>query len=313
MSIYKAKLSIKLDEENFLIWRLLVEPVIKGHRLHKFLTDSLMSPNAGSVNGDWDETDQILFSWILSTLSESMLRRVIGCKTSKQLWDELHDFFKTRARAKVGRYRSELGSITKKSTESVSEYLLRIKILIDSLDFAERPVNLQEHIDAILEGLPKEYEPSVKCINARSVITPCTVQEIEYMLLVCEAWIEEKSKVQNNKSDEFDLQSPLSYNGDNILGPPPPIPLQSSMNSFLQRLQHINPSNSAAVSTRFLPPAWTSPPTLSGFHAPMNMRPPITMPPHPQPPLPPLSPSNSTASAIPNQTTDLSFYAPPPQ
>ncbi|WJX52226.1 hypothetical protein P8452_38359 [Trifolium repens] len=29
MSIYKAEVSVKLDEENFLIWRLLVEPVIK--------------------------------------------------------------------------------------------------------------------------------------------------------------------------------------------------------------------------------------------------------------------------------------------
>jgi len=83
ISIYKAKLSIKLDEENFLIWRLLVAHVIKGHMLHKFLTNSVISPNAGSVNSDWDETDQILFSWMLSTLSEPMLRRVIGCKTSK--------------------------------------------------------------------------------------------------------------------------------------------------------------------------------------------------------------------------------------
>jgi len=85
------------------------------------------------------------------------------------------------------------------------------------------------------------------------------------------------------------------------------------MNSFLQRLQHINPSNSAAVSTRFLSPAWTSRPTFSSFHAPMTMNPHPQPPQYPHPPLPPLPPSNSTASAIPNQTTDHSFYAPPPQ
>ncbi|MCI03005.1 retrovirus-related Pol polyprotein from transposon TNT 1-94 [Trifolium medium] len=101
-SIYKAKVSVKLDaeKENFLIWRQLVEPVIKSHRLHMFLTRSAIRRNAGSSNNDFEEKDQILFSWILSTLSESMLARVIGCTNSKQLWEKLHNFFKNRARAK---------------------------------------------------------------------------------------------------------------------------------------------------------------------------------------------------------------------
>ncbi|PNX77848.1 retrovirus-related Pol polyprotein from transposon TNT 1-94, partial [Trifolium pratense] len=102
-SIYKAKVFVKLDEknDNFLIWRQLVEPVIEGHRLHMFLTRSAIRRNAGSSNNDFEEKDQILFSWILSTLSESMLARVIGCTNSKQLWEKLHNFFKNRARAKV--------------------------------------------------------------------------------------------------------------------------------------------------------------------------------------------------------------------
>jgi hypothetical protein len=57
MSIYKAKVSVKLDEkkENFLVWRLLVESVIKGHRLHMFLTDSAIGYNAGSNNDGFDQ------------------------------------------------------------------------------------------------------------------------------------------------------------------------------------------------------------------------------------------------------------------
>ncbi|PNX81100.1 retrovirus-related Pol polyprotein from transposon TNT 1-94, partial [Trifolium pratense] len=129
ISIYKAKVSVKLDEkkENFLIWRQLVEPVIKGHRLHMFLTHSAINRNAGSSNNDFEEKDQILFSWILSTLSESMLAQVIGCTNSKQLWEKLHNFFKNRARAKVRQYQSELKNIKKKDTELILDYLHRIK------------------------------------------------------------------------------------------------------------------------------------------------------------------------------------------
>jgi histone deacetylase 1/2 len=303
VSIYKAKVSVKLDEEkdNFLIWRQLVEPVIKSHRLHMFLTRSAIRRNAGASNNDFDEKDQILFSWILSTLSESMLARVIGCANSKQLWEKLHNFFKNRARAKVTRYQSELKNIKKKDTESILEYLLRIKILIDYLDFAERPVNLQEHIDAILEGLPEteEYEPFVTLINDRSQSVPCTVQQIEFMLLLHEIRIEVKKVQINNESDEYARQSQLTFNRDIVSGPQP-----------------INPSSAAAAASniQYSPPVWTSPHTHSSFHVPMNMRPPMTMSHEPQNYRPIAAMALNYASAmanITNQTTDLSLYAPP--
>ncbi|PNX95245.1 retrovirus-related Pol polyprotein from transposon TNT 1-94 [Trifolium pratense] len=315
MSIIKAKVSVKLDEEkeNFLIWRLLVEPVIKGHRLHMFLTDSAIGHNAGSNNDGFNEKDQILLSWILSTLSESILKRVIGCNNSKQLWETLHNFFKNRARAKARQYASELNNIMKKETESISEYLLRIKVLIDSLDFAGRSVNLQEHANVILGGLPKEYDAAVALINSELLSAAAfSVDDIEYILLA----IEKKNKVQNNKeSDESNRQSQLSLNGG-IFSGQQPIPQLPSANSFLQQyLPNVAASASAAASnSQYSPPVWTSPQTLSSYHAAlMNMMPPnpMTMSPHsPQPQLPqyPLPPSYSSALPFPNQTTELGLY-----
>ncbi|GAU45095.1 hypothetical protein TSUD_85810 [Trifolium subterraneum] len=193
MSIYKAKVSVKLDEENFLLWRLLVEPVIKG-----------------------------------------------------QL------------------------------------------------------VNLQEHVDVILGGLPEEYNVAVKLINNKSPSTaPYAVDKIEYILLAREVWIDEKKKVQNNnESDESDCQS-LSGNIYSGQQPIPPLP---STNSFLKQY----PPNAAllaaaASDSRYLPPAWTSPPTFWSYPTAQmnNMRPSNPMPPHPQPqpPQPPLPPSYASASS----------------
>ncbi|PNX62244.1 retrovirus-related Pol polyprotein from transposon TNT 1-94 [Trifolium pratense] len=197
-----------------------------------------------------------------------MLKRVIGCTNSKQLWEKLHTFFKNRARAKVRKYQSELRNIKKKDTESISEYLLRIKILIDSLDFAGRSVNFQEHINVILGGLPEEYYADVTLINNKSLSTaPCSIEEIEYILLVREVWIEEKKKVQNN--NESDVSDPQSLNG-NIYSGQQPISSLPLTNSFLQQY----PPNAAllaaaaASDSRYSPLAWTSPQ-------------------YPQPPLPP--------------------------
>ncbi|CAJ2678433.1 unnamed protein product [Trifolium pratense] len=264
-SIYKAKVFVKLDEknDNFLIWRQLVEPVIEGHRLHMFLTRSAIRRNAGST------------------------------------------------RAKARQYASELNNIMKKETESISEYLLRIKVLLDSLDFAGRSVNLQEHANVILGGLPKEYDAAVALINSELLSAAAfSVDDIEYILLA----IEKKNKVQNNKeSDESNRQSQLSLNGG-IFSGQQPIPQLPSANSFLQKYLPNVAASAAASNSQYSPPVWTSPQTLSSYHAAlMNMMPPnpMTMSPHsPQPQLPqyPLPPSYSSALPFPNQTTELGLY-----
>lgn len=155
------------NQETFLIRRRSFKPVIKGHRLARFLSaDSVNGGNSDSMDDDF---------WLYSTLSVSILTQF--------------QFLPVRAKAR--QYRSETMNLTKNSTESISEYLFRIKILVDSLAVAERPVKLQEHVDAILLGLPEEYEGVVIFIYAMSMGDPFTVEQIEYLLWVYEAWIDE--------------------------------------------------------------------------------------------------------------------------
>ncbi|PNX95246.1 hypothetical protein L195_g018432 [Trifolium pratense] len=97
----------------------------------------------------------------------------------------------------------------------------------------------------------------------------------------------------------------------------PAAPLTNSFSQQFLPYQQINPSNPASVASniRYSSPAWTSPHTHSSFHAPMNMRPPMTMSPEPQNygPVAPTPPLNyaSAMDNITNQTNDLSLYAPP--
>jgi hypothetical protein len=182
-------------------------------------------------------------------------------------------------------------------------------------------VNFQEQVDVILGGLPEEYDTAVTLINNESLSSaPCSLDEIEYVLLVREVWIEEKNKVKNNKESDETGRSQLNLNGDIFSGqqPIPPLP---STNSFLQQYQPNAAADAAASNNRYSPPAWTSPQTLSSHNAALmnNMRPPNPMTmshhsPHPQPqssqyPVPPPLPSSySSALPIPNQTTELGFY-----
>lgn len=167
MFSFAPSLSIKLDDKNFLLWSQQVEGVIASHKLHRFVVNPLIpmmyAPEThceldivSEAHDKWIVQDQLLFTWLLSMLSDSILPRVIGCKHSRQVWDKIHKFFYAHLKAKVRQLISELKS-TKKGSRSIYEYVLCIKAISDSLLAIGDSISEQDQIDAILEGLPEEY------------------------------------------------------------------------------------------------------------------------------------------------------------
>lgn len=75
-----------------------------------------------------------------------------------------------------------------KGDRTVSEYMMRIKVLIDALASIGSPVTFHEHIDAILEGLPEEYHILFPTIE--SCVEPYSVTELESLLLSHESRLE---------------------------------------------------------------------------------------------------------------------------
>lgn len=81
-------ISVKLDEKKYLVWRQQTLVAICGHALEKFIEEGAERPNeyattedelAGKINEEflaWKWQDQLLLSWLLSSMSESMLTRI---------------------------------------------------------------------------------------------------------------------------------------------------------------------------------------------------------------------------------------------
>ena len=110
--LFPQTISEKLTSKNYLFWCSQVEPVIKGHKLHHFLLNPQIPQKYASVAdrdadrvsdeyADWEARDQLLLSWLHSTISKEILPRIIGCKSSWELWDKIHNYFVTLANVKV--------------------------------------------------------------------------------------------------------------------------------------------------------------------------------------------------------------------
>ncbi|KAL6316371.1 hypothetical protein AAG906_018074 [Vitis piasezkii] len=140
---------------------------------------------------DREQHDQLIMSWILASISDALLTYMVNCDTSAQLHN------------------------TKKGDLSISDYLLKIRNIVDHLVLVGHNLStIGDHIDAVFERLPQEYETFIISVNSR--IDPYIVEEIETLLLAQETRIEKNIKIHEfsapNLAHLVTFNVPLNFN-----------------------------------------------------------------------------------------------------
>ena len=185
----------KLDNHNFLVWRKQILTTLRGYKLQHFLSETsvLLSEFLSSddetqnhVNPkfqDWGQQDQLIMSWLLASIFDVFLT----C-----MGKTLELYFATQVRAKVTQFKTQLHN-TKKGDLSITDYLLKIRNVVDLLTLVGHKSSIKDHIDAIFEGLPQDYETFIIYVNYR--LDSYTVEEIEALLLAQESRMEKNIKI----------------------------------------------------------------------------------------------------------------------
>lgn len=97
--------------------------------------------------------DKVIFIWILSTISDSMLPHLLCCKHAFGVWDKIHKHFNAHMKACVRKLRVELKPV-KKGYSLITEYVLHVKEIAKSLLVVGDTVSEQDQIYYILDGFP---------------------------------------------------------------------------------------------------------------------------------------------------------------
>ncbi|KAK4481427.1 hypothetical protein RD792_012318 [Penstemon davidsonii] len=148
--------SIKLTNNNFLLWKTQMMGLIESQNMIGFIDGGFPMPNkdivisssaedAGEsvvkqINPEfisWKTSDSLLRGWISGTLSEEVLRLVVGLTTSAEVWKALLDAFAQDSRKRV---------------------LLTAAPPISSIG---RAVNDRDKVFGVLKGLGSGYEAFV--------------------------------------------------------------------------------------------------------------------------------------------------------
>ncbi|KAK6122928.1 hypothetical protein DH2020_043328 [Rehmannia glutinosa] len=138
----------------------------------------------------WQRQDQLLASWLLSSLSDTMLVLMVGLNTSREIWHTLEKNFASQSRAKFMQYKLQLQTL-RKANMSMREYLSKIKACCDNLASAGHIVSEEDQILHILSGLGSEYDPVMVSITSK--VDPFSVSDLQTILLSFESRLETSS------------------------------------------------------------------------------------------------------------------------
>lgn len=108
-------------------------------------------------------------------MSQDLLPYMVGCDTSYAAWQKIERIFTSKSKANVLYYKNQLQSL-KKGGSSMSEYLLKLKNLIDVLSYAGHTISEENQILQILSGLGSDFNPIMMTITVK--LETYTVDEV---------------------------------------------------------------------------------------------------------------------------------------
>ena len=170
--------SVKLDHSNFLIWKFQITSILDAYSFMEYIDGSIPCPvkfltdasGSETINPDflqWKARDKVLISLISVTLSPSALSLVIGQTSARGIWEVLEKRYTSISRSNVVNLKMELNGV-KKSSDSISKYLQRIKEARDKLSSVGVLIDDEEILHIILKGLPAEYHPFSASMRTKS-------------------------------------------------------------------------------------------------------------------------------------------------
>ncbi|KAK1665283.1 hypothetical protein QYE76_053442 [Lolium multiflorum] len=168
--ILASAITIKLEQDNYLLWRAQSLPALHGQDVYGFVDGSEKAPpkKVASAEGSstlvdnpdyavWFRTDQQVLSALLSSLSPSTLGHVQLLKTSAATWETLDRMYASRSKAKVVQLRTALVR-PKKKDATMSDYFNHVKKIADTMATIGNPLSDSEIISYILAGLGDDHE-----------------------------------------------------------------------------------------------------------------------------------------------------------
>lgn len=184
----------KLTAGNYLMWSLQIHALLDGYDLAGYIdgsktvpTPTLTTEDQISVNPEftiWKRQDKLIYSALIGAISLPLQPLVSRATTAHEAWTTLASTYAKPSRGHIKQLKTQLKN-WKKESNTIDVYLQGITTRLDQLAILGKPLDHEDQIDLILEGLPDEYKSVVDQTEGRDV--PPSITELHERLLNHEA------------------------------------------------------------------------------------------------------------------------------
>uniref|UniRef100_A0A2N9FVX0 Uncharacterized protein n=1 Tax=Fagus sylvatica TaxID=28930 RepID=A0A2N9FVX0_FAGSY len=211
LSNISTYVTVKLDHSNFLTWKFQITHILEAYSLleyvegfntcpPRFLVDEFgaITTQVNSVYSQWQARDKALMSLISATLSPSAHSLIIGQSSAFGMWTVLLKRYTSVSRSNILNLKKQLHDV-KKNTDTVTQYLQRIKESRDKLAAVGTVVDDEDLLHIVLKGLPSEYESFSTAMLTKS--DPVSFEELHVLMITQEELL--KSSQENSKENSI--------------------------------------------------------------------------------------------------------------
>jgi hypothetical protein len=115
----------------------------------------------------WYRQDQIVFNYLLASLTNDVLQQVIHFDTSRAIWVHLEEMYSTHCCASVVQIKLDMANC-RKGNLSMVDYFAKICSYTDQLAAPGHPMRDEDIITAVIIGLDGEHEPLITAVMTRT-------------------------------------------------------------------------------------------------------------------------------------------------
>jgi len=120
----------------------------------------------------WWRKDQLLVSWLLSSLSEEVMPSVLGLTSASAIWAALAATFGRPSESRILQLQMQLHNTKQEPGEDVSKFLRRSKLIAEELAAAGAPVDSRVFNAAVFTNLQPNFSQAVMALVVRQAPVP---------------------------------------------------------------------------------------------------------------------------------------------
>nr|XP_051222843.1 uncharacterized protein LOC127341105 [Lolium perenne] len=191
-------LPIKLAQDNYLLWKAQILPLLRSRYLMGYVDGSYPCPpeRVSRLNAEgrpvlvinpehrtWVQQDAAILSAIVSSMTTSVSGRVLFATTAQEAWMALSTSFASQSTSQAMAILTKLAE-AQKLDKTITVYFDEVQNLADTLSSIGQPLTTAQFTAYVLKGLDADYDNLVENINGRD--TPIAPQDLYARLLSTE-------------------------------------------------------------------------------------------------------------------------------